>query len=208
MKTYTTEQLRKMMEVVPEGTSVEHFQAVLASGLISDIFNPRAQLTQRLAVRRALGLGPLQSTPGRHVIDYGLTFDQRVNAGNYDFKHDGITSERFPIIGEGQAEFEDTLLHFDKDISSEDALAEIAKVDLENPWLPAKAENTLAYGAKNPEEQRKYPIIGLGSVAEVDGDRRVLGLDAGGSKRSLYLYWFGSVWDAYCRFLAVRRIVS
>jgi len=86
MSTYTVRQLRKLMELVPEETTVEQFQAVLASGLVSDIFNPNAKLTQRLAIRQALGLGPLLSIPGQHVVEYSLTFDQMVNAGNYDWK--------------------------------------------------------------------------------------------------------------------------
>jgi hypothetical protein len=121
-------------------------------------------------------------------------------------KHIDITSECFPIVGEGKVEFEDTLFHFDRDISSEDALAEIAKADPKNPWMPAKAENTLTYGAKNPEEQRKYPIVGLGSVAEVGGSSGVLFLREDGSRRRLYLGWFGHDWGSYFRFLAVRKV--
>ena len=202
LKTYTADQLKKMMEVIPEGISLERFQAVLRSGLIHDIFHSDAQIANRLAVRRALGLGALTSTPGSHIVDYSLDLEAMIAAGNYDWKNNEITSERFPIVGEGQMEFEDTLFHFDRDISSDEALAEIAKADPKNPWLPAKAENTLAYGAKNPEEQWEYPIIGLGSVAEVDGNRHVLNLYRDGSKRGLILSWFDDDWLAYYRFLA------
>jgi hypothetical protein len=173
MKTYTPAQMQKFMEVIPPDTSLERFQAVLGSGLVSDIFHPEAKIANRLAVRQALGLGVLPSEPGSHIVDYSQSLEDMILAGNYDWKNDDITTKRFPIVGNGQVEFEDTLFHFDRNISSEEAVKLIVAADTKNPWEPAKIENVLAYGAKNPEEQRKYPIIGLGSVCEVRGDRRV-----------------------------------
>jgi len=208
MKTYTPAQMQKFMEVVPPGTSSERFQAVLGSGLVADIFHADAQITNRLAIRQALGLGALPSEPGSHFVDYGMSLDAMILAGNYDWKNDDITAKRFPIVGTGRVEFEDTLFHFDRDISLEDAIKEIVSADKANPWQPAKIENTLAYGAKNPEEQRRYPIVGLGSVAEVDGFRFVPDLDRDDSRRRLDLDWFGLGWDADYRFLAVRKKVS
>lgn len=197
-----------MMDVIPEGTSLERFQAVLGSGLVHDIFHGEAQIANRLAVRRALGLGVLPSTPGSHVVDYDMSLGEMIAAGNYDWKNDDITAKRFPIVGEGKVEFEDTIFHFDRDISSEDAVKEILAADSKNPWEPAKIENILAYGAKNPEDQRKFPIVGLGSVGEVDGDRYVSCLSGSDSGRRLYLSWWGGGWGARCRFLGVRKKVS
>lgn len=208
MKTYTPAQMQKFMEVVPPDTSLERFQAVLGSGLVADIFNPNAQIANRLAVRRALGLGVLPSTPGSHVVDYGMSLEQMIAAGNYDWKNDDITAKRFPIVGTGRVEFEDTIFHFDRDISSEDAVKEIAAADPKNPWQPGKIENILAYGAKNPEEQRKFPIVGLGSVGEVGGRRYVPYLGRSGSGRGLDLNWWGDCWVADYRFLGVRKKVS
>ena len=200
--------MQKFMEVVPPDTSLERFQAVLGSGLVSDIFHADAQIANRLAVRRALGLGALPSTPGSHIVDYSLDLEAMIVAGNYDWKNDDITAKRFPIVGKGKVEFEDTIFHFDRSISSEDAVKEIIAADSKNPWEPAKIENILAYGAKNPEEQRKYPIVGLGSVGEVFGGRYVLSLDGRGSERSLSLSWWVGGWYAFCRFLGVRKKVS
>lgn len=196
------------MDVIPEGTSLERFQAVLGSGLVHDIFHGEAQIANRLAVRRALGLGALPSTPGSHVVDYGMSLDEMIAAGNYDWKNNDITAKRFPIVGKGKVEFEDTIFHFDRDISSEDAVKEILAADPKNPWEPAKIENILAYGAKNPEEQRKFPIVGLGSVGEVDGSRYVPYLYRSVSERYLNLRWWDDGWNADCRFLGVRKKVS
>jgi hypothetical protein len=208
LKTYTPDQLRKMMDVVPEGTSLERFQAVLGSGLVTDIFHADAQIANRLAVRRALGLGALPSTPGSHIVDYDMTLEQMIAAGNYDWKNDDITAKWFPIVGKGKVEFEDTIFHFDHDISSEDAVKEILAADTKNPWEPGRIENILAYGAKNPEEQRKFPIVGLGSVGEVGGLRYVPCLSRYDSRRRLDLRWWVDAGGARCRFLGVRKKVS
>jgi hypothetical protein len=153
-------------------------------------------------------LKKLMSEPGSHVVDYTQNLDAMIAAGKYDWKNTDITPERFPIVGKGRVEFEDTLFHFDCDISSEEAGKLIVAADPTNPWELAKIENLLAYGARNPEEQRKFPIIGLGSVAKVFGNRRVACLGRCDAERNLGLYWFDDDWDAYVRFLAVRKRLS
>ncbi len=183
-------------------------QEILGSGLVSDIFDPRAKLANRLAVRQALGLGPLPSEPGFHIVDFGQSLEDMIIAGNYDWVNSDINARRFPVVGKGKVEFEDTLFDFGRNVSSEEAASLIAAADLTNPWAPGKIENLLAYGAKNPEEQRKYPIIALGSVGDVRDDRCVPLLDRRGSRRSLDLGWWGNDWSSDCRFLAVRKKVS
>jgi hypothetical protein len=207
MKTsYTSEQLGKLNLLLKQrGATPERFQAILGSGLISDIFDVGAKIHNRIAIRKALGLGALPGEPGSHIVNYGMSHDDMIIAGNYDWKNDDLTAKRFPIVGKRTVEFEDTLFHFDEDISSEEAVKRIQAADPQNPWEPAKIENLLAYGAKNPEEQRKYPIIALGSVAEVIGNRYVPCLGRGGSRRELNLDWWDGAWSSGFRFLAVRK---
>lgn len=207
MKTsYTSQQLSKLNSILEQrGVTPDQFQLVLGSGLLSDIFDPRAKISNRIAVRQALELGALPSEPGRHIVNFGLNLADMISAGNYDWKNENITEDKFPVKGEGQVEFEDTIFHFDRSISSEDAVTQIIAADPENPWEPAKIENLLAYGAKNPEEQRKFPIVGLGSVGKVSGGRDVPYLYGVDSKRSLYLLSWNGDWDGRYRFLAVRK---
>lgn len=142
----------------------------------------------------------------RFEVDYGMSLNKMISAGNYDWKNNDITVARFPVKGEGKVEFEAKLFHFNRSISSEVAVTHIKDVDPQNPWEPAKTEHTLAFGVKYPQLQREYPIIGLGSVAEVGFDRRVLYLDRDGSRRRLRLiYWVGD-WNSDYRFLAVRKV--
>ena len=71
---------------------------------------------------------------------------------------------------------------------------------------PAPIEALLAYAAKHPDEQRQYPIIGLGSVAGVGGDRYVPYLRRHGARRYLLLSWWDDGWHDFYRFLAVRKL--
>lgn len=92
------------------------------------------------------------------------------------------------------------LFHFDKEISSEDAIKEIEK----EGYLPANLYELLNWPAWNEKDF----VVALGSVGEVDGGRCVPGLDRRASRRGLGLGWFGNDWGACCRFLGVRNLYS
>ena len=140
----------------------------------------------------------------RLTVDYGQSLEQMIAAGRYDWKNSDITKERFPIEGKGLAEFE--ARYFDFDISSEGAVDAIKQEDENNPWSPAKIEHVCSLGSTFPDEQRKFPIIGLGSVAEVNDYRSVPCLYRGASERYLYLCWWHDDCYPVCRFLAVRKV--
>jgi hypothetical protein len=142
------------------------------------------------------------------AVDHSKSLQDMIAAGTYDWVNNNIPPRRFPIAGTGIVKFEPKLFHFDREISSEDVVKAIIADDRKNPWEPAKIEHLLAYGATFPEHQRQHPIVGLGSVAEVDSDRRVPCLDRDGAERDLYLYWWDRGWDGRYRFLAVRTLSS
>ena len=143
-----------------------------------------------------------------YVVDCTLSLEEMIKAGNYDWVNSDITAKRFPIKSTGADEWEFKMFHFDRNISSENAVAGIKDDDAANPWQPAGIEHLLTYGKNNPEEQRKFPIVGLGSVGKVVGGRSVPGLGRFDSERDLDLYWWVDDWNANCRFLAVRKKVS
>jgi hypothetical protein len=130
------------------------------------------------------------------TVDYTKTLQHMIAVGNYDWVN---------VEGTGIVQFEPKVFHFDRDISSEDAVAAIKADDPQNPWEPAKIEHLLAYGAAYPEEQRQYPIIGLTSVAKVRGHRRVPCLYGNDAERDLALSWWDGVWNGDYRFLGVRK---
>ena len=130
-----------------------------------------------------------------------VSLKDMIAAGHYDWVNDDITEKRFPMPKDFVLGTEPKVFHFNRDISSEKA---IALMDADG-YRPATIFDLLDYGAKNPEEQRKFPIVALGSVAEIRGDHRVACLGRDGSERNLSLQWFDGGWGAHCRFLAVRK---
>lgn len=138
----------------------------------------------------------------RLAVDYSQSLEQMIATGRYDWTNSDITAKRFPITGKGIMEFEARYFRFNRNISSEKAIEAMA----EEGWEPAKIEHLLCFGEKYPDEQRKFPIVALGSVAEVDGSRRVPCLGRVDSGRDLCLGWFGRGWVPDGRFLAVRKV--
>lgn len=199
--THTSGQLKKLLGLLEQKEMTpERFNKILESGILSDVLDPNACLGNREAVRIALNLAVIETF--RLTINHNQSLSQMIVAGHYDGTNDSITAERFPITGEGIVEYEARYFHFDRNISSENAIKEMEEAG----WQPAKIEHLLAHGAANPDEQQKHPIVALGSVAAVDGNRDVPCLDRSGSERYLDLDWFGSDWSPDYRFLAVRKV--
>jgi hypothetical protein len=136
------------------------------------------------------------------VVNYAQSLEEMIKAGEYDWVNNNITSDHFSIKGTGQKEMEIILFHFNRIISSDAAIAEMAKAG----YRPVQVEELLALGAKEKELQKQFPIVALGSVwRSSDGNRGVLYLDWGGVERDLNLGLFGSDWDGNYRFAAVRN---
>lgn len=137
----------------------------------------------------------------RLTVDYSQSLKKMIAAGRYDWTNSDITAKRFPVNGKGVVEFDACYFHFNRDIESEDAVKGIEAAG----WSVAKIEHLLSYGKTFPEEQRKYSIVGLGSV----GDRGVPCLDEGGTGRCIVLGWWHNGWVSFfCRFLAVREVFA
>ena len=112
-----------------------------------------------------------------YVVDCTVSLEDMIKAGKYDWVNSDITAKWFPVKSTGADEWEFKMFHFDRSITSENAVVGIKADDVTNPWQPASIEHLLTYGKHTPEEQRKDPIVARGSVGEVDGDRRVPYLD-------------------------------
>ena len=147
------------------------------------------------------------------LVDYTHSLAQMIAAGKYDWVNSDITDQHFPppsiptglppSTGSGQAtkaELKVELVHFNRTISSNDAIAELKQKGLR----PATIHELLAFGSTYPEEQRKYMIVALSSVWRYwDVNRGVPYLFSVGGRRRLSLGSFGGDWDAGDRFLAV-----
>lgn len=200
MKTaFTSGQLTALATLLEaKGKDYQGFQSLLSSGVLADIIEADLVNIDREALRKTLGLTPVEM---QFFVDYGMTLEQMIAAGSYDRTNSDITAKRFPLSGTGKVAFEPKIFHFDRDISSENAIKEMEK----DGFRPAKIEELLAYDAILPDEQRKYPIVALGSVTGLGGSRYVPFLRRDVSKRRLYLSWWSDDWRGHCRFLGVRK---
>ncbi len=134
-------------------------------------------------------------------VDYDLSVEDAVKLGRYDWANSDITSKHFPTQRTGTAQIEVRLVHFDRVISTDDALRELDRMGLR----PAELHELLTLGATHPNLQRKFPVIALGSVWQDSHDDRYCAfLDRNGSKRNLNLNWIENDWNENCRFAAVR----
>ena len=136
------------------------------------------------------------------TVDYEMTVEEAVRKGAYDHSNGDITTKHFPLTRKGRTEVEVKLFHFNRKMTSEEVLAEMDKAG----YRAAETHELLALGEKYPEEQRKYPIAGLGSVwlGWRDGFR-VVCLDENDNEREVPLYWFEAYWTERWRFAGVRK---
>ncbi|MDP2910681.1 MAG: hypothetical protein Q8N58_02775 [bacterium] len=136
------------------------------------------------------------------MVDYAKTLEEMIKDGQYDWVNHDIASDHFLVTGTGQKETEITFFHFNRVISSDNAIVEMAKAG----YLPALVEELLTLGAAYKELQKQFPIVALGSVWQYpDGDRYVPCLPWDGRERRLDLHWFEDGWRERWRFAAVRN---
>ena len=138
----------------------------------------------------------------KQVVNYDLSVKELLKAGKYDWINEDITDKNFPSSENGEKEVEFGMFHFKRGMSSEDAIAEMKKAGYRRP---ATMKELLSFGKNNPDLQREFPIVALGSVAKLNGHRRVSCLVGDGSGRDAYLDYFDGGWHDIYRFLAVRN---
>lgn len=136
-------------------------------------------------------------------VNYDLSVESLVAQGKYDWKNADINSKHFQTIRKGEATLNLELVHLNQVLTSEEVLKELDKRGLRS----AELHELLSFGAQYPEEQRKYPIVALGSVwqSQWSGDRLVPCLWDDGDRRFLCLGWFDGRWYEDVWFLAVSK---
>jgi hypothetical protein len=205
MKDATLAQGNQMLNLIlQKRTPSEQLQRLMGSGLFSDLLEANLENgVDRNAFRSVIGLKPLNTFDAFVVtVNYGLTTEDAIEAGNYDWKNNNITSKNFPSKRKGTVDIEIILVHFNHPIYSDEAIKKLDEQGLRSAELP----ELLAFGAKYPDIQRDFPVIALGSVWQgPGGDRDCTSLYGRGSGRGLSLSWLDDGWDDYCRFAAVRK---
>ena len=138
------------------------------------------------------------------TVDYSQSLEGMIKAGKYDWVNSNITRDNFPTNHHGMQTIEVELIHFGKELTTQEI-----EVELENQSLrPATLEELLAFGAKYPDKQREYSIVALGSGwVGPGGCRYVPCLYGFVDGRRLDLDWDDpdDQWLDRCRFLTVSK---
>ncbi len=135
------------------------------------------------------------------TVDCRQSLQAMIQAGRYDWVNSDITEKHFPVT-RGSQDVSVELVHFDREMTSDDVLAELDRRGLRPATLP----ELLAFGAKYPEKQREFPIVALASAwRHWLGGRSVPFLSRNAEERDLGLSWLDSRWGALYRFAAVRK---
>lgn len=140
------------------------------------------------------------------AVNYDNSIENLVKDGKYDHINCDITDKNFSSSEKGERVVEFKMFHFMKHMLSDHVIFEMKNAG----FRPAIVKELLSYGKKNTEEQRKHPIVALGSVTKIGDDLYVSCLRGNDCKRNSqrnaslrYFNLYG--WDDYFRFLAVRN---
>ena len=124
-----------------------------------------------------------------------MKLESLIKKAKFDYVNSNITAANFPAPKTINTDFK--LFHFDKYISSEDAIKEMER----EGYSPANIYELLSWKEWNDKDV----VVALGSVAGFGGGRCVACLGWDDSLRYLDLYNFGGVWIGGWRFLGVRN---
>jgi len=175
--------------------------------LIQEIINSKNnELAKKMFI--AVMPHPVVHPSGNGVIydffvDYTRTVEEMVKAGNYNSVHGAICSDHFPIPPEKlykREKIKTKLFHFQRQISI-DLAAE--KIEREG-YRPASAHEALAFAEHNPDLQKQFSILAIGSPW-LHGvlESYFIALTGRDSYRGLVLLSFDGGASEFCRFLAV-----
>jgi len=135
-------------------------------------------------------------------IGDGRTTEELVRAGNYNYANSDINSANFPVRSMKRCVREIVFLEFDHGVTSEEAIAEAEKQELERPIY----EDALYFGVEHPDVQCERPVVFLHEPwRDPLGSRSILYLWGNADYRRLYLDYFGRRWGRDCRFAFVRK---
>jgi hypothetical protein len=136
------------------------------------------------------------------TVNYDLSVEAAVDAGQYQGVNASITGQNFPSSKHGETKLDIVLIRYDRRMTSEEVLAELDRDGLR----PAELLEFLAFGATYPDVQRKFSVVGLGSVwKDLKGYRNVPCLYTASEGRYADLHWWDDGWYSYSRFAAIRK---
>lgn len=136
-------------------------------------------------------------------VNYVRSIEDGIRAGQYDSRFIcGSFSMFCPAKKMGISDRVIEIIHFDRKISTEDALM---MLDIMG-YRPAGLHELLAFGERYPNVQREYPVVALGTfMRNRDGIRVAPCLYGDSSKRVLETLSIEIDWEKAYRFAVLRK---
>jgi hypothetical protein len=135
----------------------------------------------------------------------GMSLVEIIERGGYSIVNVSIEPANFSVSWSLDEFYECVMVHFDYELSSEEAEAEMRKHDLEPAWI----EQLLAFGAQHRRIRKEFPlVVALGSqwvgrsgMASVPG---IWAPSETSPNGNLNLTWHEHTWPPSTRFLAIK----
>lgn len=108
----------------------------------------------------------LREKSGKLVVNYDVSIKELVERGHYGWVNKDINDRNFKTNRTGQAMMTAKLFRLSSQMKAEDIIVVMKK----EGFRSAELHELLFFGIQNPEEQKRYSIMGLGSVwVDVEG---------------------------------------
>lgn len=154
-------------------------------------------------------VGAMQRNAYVVPVNYDLAHEAHIEEAKFDWitDYDGKLIRKNPRehlypVPTGIVEQRITLVHLNRYPKRKEIIAEMDTLNVR----PVLSPEFLALTKAHPDLQRKFPLVGLGSVwVDSRGYRRVLYAYERSDERHLDLIWAGSEWVEYCRFPVVCK---
>ena len=139
------------------------------------------------------------------TVDYGLSLDEMIAAGKYDWQNNSINTLNFPLSVSRRVnwkvELNAYLVCFNMFVDYDEIPPTLDSYDLKEGDLPI----LLAIGAEHPKKQIEFPIVQTGNVWPdlQRGGKRGVYLRRGNKERGLAFIWLDHGFPGYYRIIAI-----
>ncbi len=184
----STKLLAKLFSLLEEkGVGTDRLHRILGSGVLADVFDSKAVLNNRSAIRNALALSSLHvscSKPFALTVDY-----QSVKSSGIKYlpaEHKNMSAAYRSVQDMEVVEYLACLIGFNYPVQIYDVLAEIAKYEDLNSWRPGRFEHLVAYSQAFPKAEYPHVVVAPGPfpfddeylVAAYGGEKSVRGFSS------------------------------
>lgn len=132
------------------------------------------------------------------TIDYSVSFESMVIAGNFSGKNVDVNTDHFPLLGNGQQTVAVAVVNFSAPVSSDTAIAWMNEAG----YRPASAAELVAFATLGFKEET---IVALGQTWSTSTTKYVVLVGNRLNGTLLNTRWWDGEWSATKYFLAVRK---